>query len=109
MSITLLLHHVLIKPDNVEDTDEVIRKAKAAGLHVQLDKREQKAVEFGTVVQVGPRAFMDYGRDPSILKEGDRVSFAKYAGKEIKLKKDTYLILNDEDILCVLEGEEDAL
>lgn len=103
MTIELLLHTVLVQPDKVEDTDEVIRKAKAAGLHVQLDKREEKAVEYGTVKQVGPTAFKDYGRDPSILKEGDYVTYAKYSGKEIKYKGETYLILNDQDVIAKLE------
>ena len=60
MTIELLLHTVLIKPDRVEDTDEVIRRAKAAGIEVKLDKREEKAVEYGTVIQVGPTAFKDF-------------------------------------------------
>ena len=105
MTIELLLHTVLVKPDRVEDTDEVIKRAKAAGIQVQLDKREEKAVEYGTVVQVGPTAFKDYGRAPDILKEGDYVTYAKYAGKEIKYKGVEYLILNDADVIAKLDRE----
>ena len=105
MTINLLLHTVLVQPEKVEDSDEVIRRAKAAGLAVQLDKREEKAVEYGTVIQVGPTAFKDYGRDPSILKPGDYITYAKYAGKEIKYKGETYLILNDQDVIATLEKE----
>jgi chaperonin GroES len=105
MTIELLLHTVLVKPEKIEDTDEVIRRAKAAGIQVQLDKREEKAVEFGTVVQVGPTAFKDYGRSPDILKGGDYVTYAKYAGKEIKYGGDTYLILNDQDVIAKLTKE----
>lgn len=101
--IELLLHHVLLIPDKAEELDEVIRRAKAAGIEVQLDKREQKAVEYGVVSQVGPTAFKDYGRGPDIVKEGDRVVFAKYSGKEIKQKDITYLLLNDEDILAIIK------
>ena len=103
--ITLLLHTVLVKPDSVEETDEVLRRAKAAGIELKLDKREEKAVEFGTVVSVGPTAFKDYGRSPDILKEGDYVTYAKYAGKEIKHKGNTYLILNDQDVIAKLDKE----
>ncbi len=106
MTIELLLHTVLIKPDKVEDTDVAIRRAKAAGIVVQLDKREEKAVEYGTVISVGPTAFKDYGRDPGILKEGDYVTYAKYAGKEIKYKGGDYLILNDSDVIAKLEKEQ---
>lgn len=108
-NIELLLHTVLIKPDDVQDTDAVIRRAKAAGIHVQLDKREQEAVEFGVVVQVGPTAFKDYGRDSTILKVGDRISFARYAGKSITINGDKLIILNDQDCICIITetGDKD--
>ncbi len=107
MSVTLLLHTILVKPVKVEEQDEMIRRARELGIHVELDKREQKAVEHGHVVQVGPTAFKAFGREPDILKVGDKVSFAKYAGKEIKINGETLLILNDEDILCVI-GEDNG-
>jgi chaperonin GroES len=103
--IELLLHTVLITPDKVEETDDVIRRARAAGIEVQLDKREQEAVEFGTVVQVGPTAFKDYGRGPDILKGGDYISFARYSGKKIKLDGETYIILNDQDVIAKITKE----
>lgn len=104
-NIELLLHTILVKPDKVEETDEVIKRARAAGIQVQLDKREEKAVEYGTVVSVGPTAFKDYGRSPDILKGGDRISFVKYSGKEITQNGETYLILNDADVLCIIREE----
>lgn len=36
------------------------------------------------------------------LKAGDRVLFAKYSGTEIKQDGDTYLILNEDDVLARL-------
>ena len=95
--ITLLLHHVLVKQDEPE-------VKTASGIIISLDERkERKAVEYGTVLQVGPRAFVDYGRDPSILSTGDRISFNRYAGKEVvDVDKETYLVLNDSDILCIV-------
>jgi len=105
--IKLLLHTVLVLPSKVEEADELIKRAKAAGIHIELDKREQAAVELGTVISIGPTCFKDYGRDASILSEGDLVSFAKYAGKTIEHKGIKYLILNDVDILAVIT-EEDA-
>lgn len=96
--ITLLLHTVLVKLDDIETTTQ-------SGIILALDeKKERKAVENGTVIQVGPTAFQDYGRDPSILKGGDRISLNRYSGKSIV---DTdgveYVIVNDVDILCKVE------
>jgi chaperonin GroES len=105
MAVNLLLHHILVKPEDVSDVDEVYRRAKAAGIKLELDKREQKAVEYGTVVAVGPTAFKDYHRGPDILKVGDKLTFAKYAGKSIKDGDNEYLILNDEDCLAVITEE----
>ena len=36
------------------------------------------------------------------LKEGDRVLFVKYSGTEIKRGDDTFLILNEDDVLARL-------
>ncbi|MCI2825794.1 co-chaperone GroES, partial [Staphylococcus lugdunensis] len=37
------------------------------------------------------------------VNEGDRVVFQEYAGTEIKQGNDTYLILNADDILAIIE------
>lgn len=104
MAIKILLHHVLVKQDEATEADDTYKRAKASGIILELDKREQAAVEYGTVVQVGPTSFLDYGRDPTILKEGDRVSFARYSGKSIKdSDNEEYVLLNDSDILVVIE------
>jgi len=105
MTIKLLLRHILVKPEDVTETDDMYRRAKAAGLQLEISKKEQKAVEFGKVVSIGPTAFKDYGRGPDILSIGDKISFARYAGKTIKDGETEYLILNDEDILAVVTEE----
>lgn len=96
--IELLLHHVLVKLDEPE-------LKTASGIIISLDEgKERKAVEYGTVVQVGPTAFKDYGRDPSILKEGDRISLNRYSGKGVvDADKQEYVIINDVDVLCVIK------
>jgi chaperonin GroES len=94
-----LLHGVLIKPDNVETVT-------ASGIVIpeMVTEKERKAVEYGEVVRVGPRAFIDYGRSPDILNKGDRVTYARYAGKEVvDTDGKKYLIVNDIDILGILK------
>ena len=97
--IVPLLHTILIKPDEVE--------TKTIGGIIIPDvvtDKERTAVEYGTVVTVGPRAFIDYGCDPTILKGGDRISFARYSGKVIKDKDGTeFVLVNDIDILAKIE------
>jgi Co-chaperonin GroES (HSP10) len=37
------------------------------------------------------------------VKVGDRVIFAKYAGSEVKIGGEEYLIMREDDILAVVE------
>lgn len=102
--IRILLHHILVKLDDATEADETYRRAKSLGIELALDKREQQAVEYGTVIQVGPTAYRDLGRDPSIVKVGDRVSVTRYAGKKVcDSDGQEYMLFNDQDILCVIE------
>lgn len=39
------------------------------------------------------------------LKVGDRILFAKYAGSEISLNGDTYLLLDETEVLARLKEE----
>lgn len=59
----------------------------------------------GTIQAVGTGALnTDTGeRIPLSVKKGDRVIFSSYAGTEVKLDKDTLLIMSEDDILAVVE------
>lgn len=103
-----ILHRIIVRQDKLEEKDETFKRAKSAGLIVEFDekKREQAAIDTGTVVKIGSTAFRDFGAD-SPVEIGDYVVFAKHAGKTIvdPEDKDTvYVALNDEDIICKLIG-----
>lgn len=100
-----ILHRILVKPDNVEDVDDVVRSARQSGLVVQLDKREQAAIELGTVVLVGDTSYKEFGTtaEQQGVVPGAKVFFAKYAGKSVKDGDQKYLMLNDEDVIGVIE------
>ncbi|MEB5793620.1 co-chaperone GroES [Staphylococcus hominis] len=70
---------------------------------VLTDSAKEKSNE-GVVVAVGSGRLLDNGEtvDPEV-KEGDSVVFQEYAGSEIKRGEETYLILNVEDILAIIE------
>ena len=63
----------------------------------------------GEVIAVGQGKTLDNGTrvEPGV-KAGDRILFGKYAGTEVKLEDDEYLILREDEILAVLEGEASA-
>lgn len=104
MAIKILLHHILVKLDDATEADEVYKRAKDLGIHLELDKRVHEAVEYGTVVQVGPTAYKDYGLETSPVKVGDRVSLTRYSGKKVvDIDGKTFYLFNDNDVLCTIE------
>ncbi|HHW44466.1 co-chaperone GroES [Desulfofundulus thermobenzoicus] len=67
------------------------------------DTAKEKPQE-GEVVAVGPGRLLENGtRVPIDLKVGDRILFSKYAGNEVKLDGEEYLIMREADILGVIE------
>ncbi len=103
-----ILHRLLVKPEKIEETDEVLKKAKAMGIHLPEKevRREQAAAEIGYVVSIGDTAFKDYGGDITTVSVGDKVFYAKYAGKTVKdIDGEEYVLLNDEDIVGLIIKE----
>jgi len=66
------------------------------------DTAKEKPQE-GEVVAVGPGKVTDDGkRQPVGVKEGDKILFAKYAGTEVKIDGEDFLVMREDDILAVL-------
>lgn len=55
------------------------------------------------VVAVGPGAIVDGKRVEMDVKVKDKVLFSKYAGTEVKLDGEEYIILKQDDILAIVE------
>ncbi|NLA57912.1 MAG: co-chaperone GroES [Firmicutes bacterium] len=87
--------------------DRVVVKAiqqeeKTKGGIVLPDTAKEKPQE-GEVVAVGPGKLLDNGeRAPMEVKPGDKVLYAKYAGTEVKIDDEEYLIMRESDILAIL-------
>lgn len=96
-------YKVLVKPQPIEETDEVLSKAKSAGIYVPEDNtdREQMMQQRGTVVDHGGNAFRDFiGRRPEV---GHAVLFGKYVGSLVTGSDgETYRLMNDRDISAVI-------
>lgn len=57
----------------------------------------------GKVVSVGEGKLTDKGeRAPMFLKEGDEVIFTSYAGSEVKIDTEEYLIMAESEVLAVI-------
>ena len=68
------------------------------------DSAKEKPQE-GEVISVGKGKSNDEGKVfPLDVKAGDRVLFGKYAGTEIKIDGEDFLIMREEEVLGILEG-----
>jgi chaperonin GroES len=94
-SIRPLQDRVIIK--RIEEGEQI------RGGIIIPDTAKEKPQE-GEVIAVGEGKKLDSGeRVPLDIKEGDRVLFGKYAGTEVKLDGEDYLIMREDDILGVIE------
>lgn len=91
---------VLVKPDPIKEKTQ-------GGIIIQTNKvLEKNATTTGVVISVGPEAFRSFNRTAGFqdyvpwVKVGDRVSYAKYAGKWIDEGDEEFLMLNDEDVVA---------
>jgi chaperonin GroES len=66
------------------------------------DSASEKPQE-GSVLAVGPGRVLDNGKRVEMeVKSGDTVLFAKYAGTEVKLDGDEYLVIRESDLLAIV-------
>ena len=60
----------------------------------------------GTVIAAGNGRATDDGKRVALdVKAGDLILFGKYSGQEIKLDGQEYLIMKEDDVLAVNEGQ----
>jgi chaperonin GroES len=67
------------------------------------DTAKEKPAE-GKVVAVGGGKMGDDGKRIALeIKKGDRILFGKYAGTEVKVDGEEYLIMREDDVLGVID------
>lgn len=97
MKITPLNDRVMVKR-----AAEV--EVSKGGIIIPQDAQD-KPLE-GTVVATGPGRLLENGMlHPTGVVEGDRVLFGKYAGTEVEIDDQKYLILRADDIVGVVAKE----
>lgn len=89
-----IAHRILVKPDPVEE------KTKSGIVVVTNERMEMNAKVTGVILEIGEDAWAAYKPKTEFagLKVGDRVAYAKYAGKWLN---DDTLALNDDDVVAV--------
>ena len=96
MAITPLFDRIVVKRLEGEATT-------AGGIF--LPEAAQEKRHEGTVIAAGGGRLTEEGLViPLEIKGGERVLFGKYAGSEVKLGSETYLVMREDEILAVIEA-----
>jgi chaperonin GroES len=83
---------------------EPIEREEMTASGIVLPETAKEKPMQGKVLAVGPGARKDDGSRVAMdVSEGDTVLYAKYAGTEVKLGDDKYLILKETDVLAIVE------
>ena len=95
MNIVPLQDRVLVQP--------ILEKEVQKGGIIIPDSAKEKPIE-GRVKAVGEGKLNENGsRAKLTVKVGDKVLYGKYAGTEIKVDGDDYLLMREDDILGIIK------
>ena len=94
MSIKPLADRVVIKMVEAEETTK-------GGIILAGSAKEKPQV--AEVVAVGPGGIVEGKEVEMYVKVGDKVITGKYAGTEVKVDKEEYIIVRQSDILAIVE------
>ena len=96
MKVRPLQDRILVKRIKEEETTK-------GGIIIPDTAKEKP--QQGKVEAVGKGKVLDNGsRVEPDVKVGDTILFGKYAGTEVKLEGEEYLIMREDDILAVVTG-----
>ncbi|MFS8524529.1 MAG: co-chaperone GroES [Limnochordales bacterium] len=95
MNLKPLSDRVIVQPLEEEE--------RTAG-GILLPDTAKERPQQGKVVAVGPGRVNEEGKRLEMtVKEGDRVVYSKYAGTEVVIDGDEYLIMSEGDILAIIQ------
>jgi len=85
---------VVVQPKPADETTE-------SGLYIPDSAKEKP--QRGTVKSVGPGRVENGNKIDMTVEEGQEVLYGKYAGTEVTLDGDEYLIMRESDIFGIIE------
>ena len=94
MKLRPLADRVIIKSSEVEETTK-------SGLILTGSAKEKP--QMAEVIAVGPGGIVDGKEVVMNVAVGDKVIYSKYAGNEVKVDDEEYIIVRQSDILAVVE------
>ena len=71
---------------------------------IVLPGQSKEKPQQAEVVAVGPGGVIDGKEVKMEVKVGDQVIYSKYAGTEVKLDEEEYIVVKQSDILAIIEA-----
>ncbi len=83
---------------------KAVTEQKTVGGIILPETADKEKPEKGEVVAVGPGKLLENGtRAPLSVKVGDVVVFKKYSPDEVKVGKEEYLVIREDDVLAIIK------
>lgn len=79
----------------------VAEETTASGIVLPGQNKEKP--QQAEVIAVGPGGVIDGKEVKMEVEVGDQVIYSKYAGTEVEIDKETYIIVKQNDILAVMK------
>ncbi len=70
---------------------------------IVLPGQSKEKPQQAEVIAVGPGGLIDGKEDKMQVKVGQKVIYSKYAGTEVKLDDEEFIIVKQNDVLAVIE------
>lgn len=94
----------MIKPLGDRVVIQTLEREEKTKSGIVLPDTVKEKPQEGQVVAVGTGKVLENGQRVALeVKVGDKVIFSKYAGTEVKVDGQDYLILSERDILAIAE------
>lgn len=92
-----------IKPLGDRVVIQMLESEETTKSGIVLPGTAKEKPQMAEVVEVGPGGTVDGKEVKMEVKAGDKVIYSKYAGTEVKLDGDEYIIVRQSDILAIVE------
>lgn len=92
-----------IKPLGERIVLKVLESEEKTKSGIVIPDTAKEKPQMGEVLAVGSGRVLDNGQKVALeVKPGDKVLFAKYAGTEVKLDGEQYMVLKESDVLAIV-------
>ena len=93
----------MIKPLQDRVVLKMIENEETTKSGIILSSGAKEKPQVAEIIEVGPGGEIDGKPVKMYVKKGDKVIVSKYAGTEVKIDDEEYIIVKQDDILAIVE------